>query len=160
MKTFLTVFAVSSFLFLGAGPADAGPERIVARAIGMNAPVVYVDVKNGKLQIGHNLHVVYAAQGGDPPCDQSGSTMYAGHAWRAGNGVADKWLQLRRGDIISVRGCRFKVTRKEVWDDGRDVGSLSTPDGSPRIVLYGCKADDYNYATVVFARKLGKNKPF
>lgn len=160
IRALLAAFVVFGFLNLGTVPADAASGRITAPAIGMNAPVVKVGVKNGRLQIGHNLHTVYTKRGGDPPCDQSGSTMYAGHAWQSGNGVADKWLQLKRGDIIRVGGCRFRVTGKQVWDDGRKVGSLSSPAGPPRIALYGCKADDYDYATVVFAKKIGKNKPF
>ena len=159
-RALVAAFVVFGSLFMGVGPADAASGRIVASSIGMNAPVKHVGVKNGRLQIGSNLHTVYTKRGGDPPCDQSGSTMYAGHAWQSGNGVADKWLQLERGDVIRVAGCKFKVIKKEVWDDGRKVGSLSRPDGPPLINLYGCKADDYDFATVVTARKLGKNTPF
>ena len=29
-----------------------------------------------------------------------------GHAWRTGNGVADRWGTLRRGDVVTVGGCQ------------------------------------------------------
>lgn len=158
----LAAFAVFCSPFVGVEPADAASGRLTAPAIGMKAPIVKVGVKNGRLQIGHNLHVVYTARQGDPPCDHSGTTLYAGHAWRDGNGVADKWGQLKRGDIIRVPGCKakFKVTSNQVWSDKRSIAPLSRPDGPPRIALYGCKADDYSKARVVMAKKMGKNKPF
>lgn len=160
LTALLAASVVSCLLFAGVGPADAASGRVSARAIGLNAPIVEVGVKNGRLQIGDNPRVLYAKRGGDPPCDQSGSTVYAGHAWRAGNGVADRFGQLRRGDIIRVNGCRFKVTRREFWSESRSIGPLSRPGGPPRIVLYGCKADNYSKATVVFARKIGRSNPF
>jgi hypothetical protein len=126
----------------------------------MNAPIVKVAVKSGRLQIGHNVHVVYTARNGDPPCDQNGSTLYAGHAWQSGDGVADKWGRLTRGKIIYVAGCKFRVTKREFWSDDKNIASLSSPAGKPRIALYGCKADDYSKGTVVFARKVGGKKPF
>jgi hypothetical protein len=158
----LVVFAVlCSFLTVGAGPANAASGRIKAPSIGMKAPVVKVGVKNGRLLIGHSTRVVYTARHGDPACDDSGSTLYVGHTWRAGNGVADKWGKLRRGDIIRVAGCKFKVTSNKVWPDSRSIRSLSRSDGPPRIRLYGCKVDDYSKARVVTAKKLGgSNVPF
>ena len=86
-----------------------------------------------------------------------GSTVYAGHAWRAGNGVADRWGSLRRGDVIKVAGCRFEVTGREYWPASRRMGSLYSVAGPARIVLVGCKADDYSRRTVVFARKIGRS---
>lgn len=160
VRALLAAFVASSFLVMGAGPADAAAGRVKAPSIGMNAPIVKVPVKDGRLQVGDNLHVVYTPRKGDPPCDQSGSTLYAGHAWQDGNGVADKWGKLRRGKIIYVRGCKFRVTKREFWSEKRSIAPLSRPDGPPRIVLYGCKADDYSKATVVFARKVGKSAPF
>lgn len=159
LRALIAVSVVSGSLMLGAGPADAAPERITAPAIGLNAPVVYVGAKGGDLGVGGNLHAVYAWQDGDPPCDASGSTVYAGHAWRTGNGVADRWGQLRPGNIIRVAGCTFKVIRKEYWRAGRGIGSLSSQSGPPRIALITCKADDYSKRTVVYARKVGRNKP-
>ena len=159
LRALLAVFVASGLLALGAGPADAAPERITSPAIGLNAPVIYVGAKGGQLQIGHNLHAVYAWQDGDPPCDATGSTVYAGHAWRAGNGVGDNWGQLKRGDIIRVGGCAFKVTKKEYWKADRPIGSLSSQTGPGRIALVSCKWDDYSKRTVVFARKMGKTTP-
>ena len=48
------------------------------------------------------------------------------------------------------------MTRREFWAAKRRMGSLYSVSGPPRIVLVGCKADDYSKRTVVFARKLGR----
>ena len=63
---------------------------------------------------------------------------------------------LRRGDVIRVGGCRFEVTRREYWPAKRRMGSLYSVYGPARIVLVGCKPDDYSRRTVVFARKVGR----
>jgi hypothetical protein len=158
----LTVVSVLlGFLFVGAGQAAAAPERVAIPSIGVKAPVVYVGVKkNGELNIGWNPRAFYAMRRGDPPCDMSGSTLYVGHAWRSGNGVADRLLQLKRGDIARVGGCRFKMVRKRVIDDGASIRRLSRVDGPPLIHVMGCKANDYSKGTVVTFRRLGNTKPF
>ena len=98
------------------------------------------------------MSTVYTWKHGDPPCDPTGTTVYAGHAWRDGDGVADRWGELRRGDIIRVAGCRFKVTKRQYWSAKRKIGHLYRVDGPPRIVLIGCKPDDYSKRTMVFAK--------
>lgn len=153
----LLIALVACMLVPGQGAADAAAGRLSIPKIGVKAKIVKVPVKHGRLMIGHALRgVVYTPKNGDPPCDPMGSTLYAGHAWRAGNGVADKWGSLKKGDLITVAGCKFRVTKKEYWSDKRSIRPLSRPDGPPRVVLYGCKADDYSKATVVFARKVNK----
>lgn len=151
----MLVLILAATLAPGAqSPAEATSRRITAPAIGMNAPIVKVAAKKGKLAIGNDVHAVYTWNRGDPPCDPTGTTVYAGHAWRAGDGVADKWGQLRRGQIIEVAGCRFKVTKVAYWSAKRSIKRLFRVDGAPRIVLIGCKPDDYSKRTMVFARKL------
>lgn len=146
------------FVFLaGQGVAHAAPDRLRIAATGTDAVVVKVPARSNTLAVGGQLRgTVYTWSQGDPPCDPTGTTLYAGHAWRAGNGVADRWGQLRRGDRIKVAGCKFKVTRREFWSADRRMGSLYTVSGPPRIVLVACKADDYSRRTVVFARKIGR----
>jgi hypothetical protein len=58
--------------------------------------------------------------------------------------------------VIKVAGCRFEVTRREYWSAKRRMGALYSVSGPARIVLVGCKADDYSRRTVVFARKIGR----
>lgn len=141
----------------GQGAAHAVPDRLRIARTGTDAVVVEVPARRNTLAVGDRLRdTVYTWSLGDPPCDPTGTTLYAGHSWRAGNGVADRWGQLRRGDRISVAGCRFKVTRREFWPASRRMGSLYTVSGPPRIVLVGCKPDDYSRRTVVFARKIGR----
>ncbi len=136
----------------------AAPDRLTIARTGTHAVVVDVASRGGTLAVGSRLNgAVYTWSKGDPPCDPNGSTVYAGHAWRAGNGVADRWGQLRPGDRIKVAGCSFEVTRREFWSAKRRMGHLYRVSGPPQIVLVGCKADDYSKRTVVFARKLGRD---
>jgi len=148
----------SVLLPAGQGAAlAAAPDRLTIARTGTDAVVVEVASRGDTLAVGSRLRgTVYTWSKGDPPCDPSGSTVYAGHAWRAGHGVADRWGQLRPGDRIKVAGCRFEVTRREYWPARRRMGHLYSVSGPPRIVLVGCKADDYSKRTVVFARKLGR----
>lgn len=148
----------SVFLPAGQGAASAAaPDRLTIARTGTDAAIIEVPSRRNTLAVGSRLNgAVYTWSKGDPPCDPSGSTVYAGHAWRAGNGVADRWAQLRPGDRIKVAGCAFEVTRREIWSAKRRMGSLYSVSGPPRIVLVGCKADDYSRRTVVFARKLGR----
>ncbi|WP_210443281.1 class F sortase [Nocardioides sp. SYSU D00065] len=140
---------------VGQGAAHAAPDRLRIARTGTDAVVIKVPARNDTLAVGGQLRgAVYTWSQGDPPCDPTGSTLYAGHAWRAGNGVADRWGQLRRGDLVRVGGCRFEVTRREFWPARRPMGSLYSVAGPARIVLVACKADDYSKRTVVFARKV------
>ena len=118
----------------------------------MDAPIRKVGLRGKDLAIGTKTNVVYTWDRGDPPCDPTGTTVYAGHAWRAGNGVADKWGSLEKGDRLRVAGCRFIVTKVRYWKADRSIKRLFKVDGSPRVVLIGCKADDYSKRTMVFAR--------
>lgn len=159
VRALVLVLVSAATLSLGVqSTADAASSRIKAPVIGMNAPIVKVGVKNGALAIGNDPRLVYTQRGGDPPCDPLGTTVYAGHAWRSGDGVADKWGKLTRGHIITVAGCRFKVTKRRYWSGKRSIEHLSRPDGPPRVVLIGCKPDPsgrYPTRTMVFARLIG-----
>lgn len=150
----LAATVVVACLLAGQGVAHAAPDRLQIARTGTDATVIRVPARNDTLAVGSRLRgAVYTWSKGDPPCDPTGSTVYAGHAWRAGNGVADRWGRLRRGDVIKVGGCRFEVTRREYWPAKRRMGSLYSVSGPARIVLVGCKPDDYSRRTVVFARK-------
>lgn len=147
----------ATVLLVGQGAAHAAPDRLHIARTGTDAVVIEVPARNDTLAVGSRLRgAVYTWSKGDPPCDPTGSTVYAGHAWRAGDGVADRWGRLRPGDGIVVAGCRFEVTRREYWPAERRMGALYSVSGPARIVLVGCKADDYSQRTVVFARKVGR----
>jgi sortase (surface protein transpeptidase) len=152
----LVVAFAAPLALTGQGAAGAVPGRLDIPSIGVRAQIVEVGLtSSGSLAIGDRLRgTVYAWRKADPPCDPTGTTVYAGHAWRAGNGVADKWGSLRRGDRIRVSGCAFEVTRKELWSAKRPMRHLFTVGGPPRIVLIGCKPDDYSRRVVVFAEKV------
>ena len=152
----LAAVFVVLLVLTGQGAANAAPGRLDIPKLGVSAQIIKVGLTSGgSLAVGNRLRgTVYTWRHGDPPCDATGTTVYAGHAWRAGNGVADRWGSLRRGDRIRVAGCTFQVTRREFWSATRSMRSLFTVGGPPRIVLIGCKADDYARRTVVFARKV------
>ena len=156
-RTSLAVMTLCATVLVGQGAAHAAPDRLRIASTGTDAVVIKVPARNDTLAVGSQLRgAVYTWSKDDPPCDPTGSTVYAGHAWRAGNGVADRWGQLGRGDVITVAGCRFEVTRREYWPAKRRMGALYSVAGPARIVLVGCKADDYSQRTVVFARKVGR----
>ena len=142
--------------FIGQGASGAAPGRLDIPSLDVRAHVVEVGLTStGSLAVGDRLRgTVYTWRAGDPPCDRTGTTVYAGHAWRAGNGVADRWGSLRRGDVIRAGGCTFTVTRREYWAADRSMRHLFTVGGAPRIVLIGCKADDYARRVVVFAERV------
>ncbi|KQV62937.1 hypothetical protein ASC64_17795 [Nocardioides sp. Root122] len=151
----LLAVTLCATLLAGQGAAHAAPDRLQIARTGTDAVVVKVPARNDTLDVGSRLQgTVYTWAKGDPPCDPTGSTVYAGHAWRSGNGVADRWGRLRTGDRIRVAGCRFEVVRREFWAASRRMGALYSVSGPPRIVLVACKADDYSKRTVIFARKL------
>ncbi len=156
-RTALTVVMVCATMLVGQGAAEAAPDRLRIAKTSTDATIIKVPVRRNTLAVGSQLRgAVYTWSKGDPPCDPTGSTVYAGHAWRAGNGVADGWGRLRRGDVIKIAGCRFKVTRREFWPAKRRMGSLYSVSGPARVALVACKADDYSKRTVVFARKIGR----
>ncbi len=151
----LVMLCASVLLSAGQGAAQPAPDRLQIGRTGTSAAIIKVAARNDTLAVGSRLNgAVYTWSKGDPPCDPTGSTVYAGHAWRAGNGVADRWGQLRRGDVVRAAGCRFKVTGREFWSAKRPMGSLYSVSGPARIVLVACKSDDYSRRTVVFARKI------
>jgi hypothetical protein len=153
----LAAVTLCAIALVGQGAAHAAPDRLRIARTGTDAMVIEVPARDDTLDVGWQLRgAVYTWSRGDPPCDPSGSTVYAGHAWRAGTGVADRWGQLRTGDVVRVAGCRFEVTRREFWPARRRMGPLYSVSGPPRIVLVACKADDYAKRTVVFARKIGR----
>ncbi len=155
-RTALVVVLAVLLSLSGQGTAGAAPGRLDIPKIGVHAQIIKVGLTSaGSLDIGDRLRgTVYTWHRGDPPCDATGTTVYAGHAWRAGNGVADRWGSLRRGDRIHVSGCTFRVTRREFWSASRPMRHLFSVGGAPQIVLIGCKADDYAKRAVIFAEKV------
>lgn len=144
-----------SLVVTGQGGAEASEGRVTIAKTHTNARIVKVPVKNGQLQVGSSLQgTVYTWNQGDPPCDPTGRTVYFGHAWRSGNGTADHWGSLRKGNVIRVAGCKFKVTRKEYWSSSKKITSLFRVGGAPQIVLFACKADDYSKRILIFAKKV------
>lgn len=157
MSVIVSLFGV--FMVAGSAPAQAAaaPERLVISKLGVNARIVPVPVVDGKLMIGNEVRgIVYTPRGGDPLCDPLGTTIIAGHTYRAGDGVADNWRNLKRGDKFRAGGCQFVVEYKVIRFGTYRPGHLMRADGPPRLVLIGCKPDDYSRRIMVFARMIGR----
>lgn len=151
----LTLVVLCFAVLLGQGAASAAPDRDRLRIpkTATSATVVKVPARAGTLAIGSQLrNTVFTWDRGDPPCDATGSTVYAAHAWRAGPGTADRWGELQHGDTIRLARCSFTVTRREFWSAQRPIRSLFSVAGPPRIVLIGCRVGNYSQRTMVFAR--------
>ncbi len=154
LRPLAAVAALALLLSLGVqGVADAAPDRhgISAPAIGMKARIVKVGGCGKSFPVGTDPRVLYTCRHGDPPCDPIGTTVYA---WRSGNGVADRWGSLKKGDRMRVAGCRFRVTKVRYWKESKTIGHLFRVDGPARVVLIGCKVNDYSKRTMVFARRV------
>jgi hypothetical protein len=135
-------------------PAQAAP-RLIIPETGTNAVIRKKPVINGVLQIGNELQgVVWTAEGGDPPCDATGRTMYVGHTWRAGNGTADRWVTLKKGDIVKIAGCKFKVYKKARWSDDRSLAPLSKRTGRAEAALVACWPSDYRFNQIIYLVKV------
>lgn len=147
---------VACLALAGQAAAAAAPGRFDIPRIDVHAQIAEVGLSSsGSLAIGGRVQgTVYTWRNGDPPCDLSGTTVYAGHAWRAGHGVADRWESLRSGDLVHVSGCSFEVGRKEYWSATRSMRHLFTVGGPARIVLIGCKPDNYARRVLIFAHKI------
>lgn len=140
-----------------AAQAATAPERLIIPTLGVNARIVSAPVFEGNLKIGNEVRgIVYTPRGGDPLCDPLGTSIIAGHTYRAGDGVADNWRNLKRGDTFRAGGCRFKVEKVVIRSGSFRISHLMRADGLPRVVLIGCKPDDYSRRVMVFARKIGR----
>lgn len=137
-----------------AAQAAAAPERLVIPKIGVNAPIVDVPVVGGKLMIGNSVDVAYTPRRGDPLCDPLGTTILAGHTYRAGDGVADNWRNLKKGDTFRAGGCQFVVEYKVMKPGNVRIRHLMRYDGPASLWLIGCNPDNYNYRYLIKARKV------
>lgn len=136
--------------------AVAAPERLVIPKIGVNAPIVPVPVVGGKLMIGNNPSVVYKPRRGDPLCDPLGTTILAGHTYRAGDGVADNWRTLKKGDRLRADVCQFVVEYKVLRPGSDRIKHLMRYDGPPTLWLIGCNPDNYGFRYLIKLRKVGR----
>lgn len=151
MTLFSALMAVGS-----TAVAVAAPERLVIPKIGVDAPILRVPVVGGKLMIGNDPDVTYTPRRGDPLCDPLGTTILAGHTYRAGDGVADNWRTLKKGDRLRAGGCRFVVEFKMLKPGSTRIKHLMRYDGPPRLWLIGCNPDNYGFRYLIRARKVGR----
>lgn len=134
--------------------AVAAPERLFIPKIGVNAPILRVPVVDGKLAIGNDPRVTYTPRRGDPLCDPLGTTIIAGHTYRAGDGVADNWRTLKKGDRLTAGGCQFVVEYKVLKPGNVRIKHLMRYDGPPTLWLIGCNPDNYGFRYLIKLRKL------
>jgi sortase (surface protein transpeptidase) len=132
--------------------AVAAPERLVIPKIGVDAPIIRVPVVSGSLAIGNDPKVTYTPRRGDPLCDPLGTTIIAGHTYRAGDGVADNWRTLKKGDRLRAGGCQFVVEYKVLKPGSTRIKHLMRYDGPPTLWLIGCNPDNYGFRYLIKLR--------
>lgn len=127
--------------------------RLRIPALGVDAGIRRVGVRNGQLAVGGSVRDVYSWRKGVRP-GQPGSAVLAGHTWSKGPGVFDRLGQLRRGNLVSVGIAQFKVTRvrKVSRLSAHAVRGLFSDRGKARLVLITC--GDRNAATGIYRTRI------
>ncbi|WP_167288773.1 class F sortase [Nocardioides seonyuensis] len=127
--------------------------RLHIPAIGVDAGIRRVGVRNGRLAVGGSVRDVYSWRHGVRP-GQPGSAVLAGHTWSKGPGVFDRLGQLRPGNRISVGIAAFKVTRVRRVSglSPAAVRALFSDRGRARLVLITC--GDRNNTTGIYRTRI------
>ncbi|UDY24694.1 class F sortase [Nocardioides sp. Kera G14] len=126
--------------------AHGAPRRVVIPALGVNAPVVSVEVAGGTLLPPADASTLGWWAGGAVPGSPAGSVLISGHTVHTGGGALEHLERLHLGDRVSVStggGQRvvYTVRRVGVYDKGlvaRRAEALFEQGGPPRLVLVTC----------------------
>lgn len=125
------------------------PERLVVDGLGVDAPVVPIDVTGGVLVPPASPQVLGWWQGGAAVGAEQGSALVTGHTVHSGGGALDDLETLRPGDEIVVAGRRrelsFRVASVQVLGKGElaeRAGEVFDQSGPPRLVVITC--EDWN----------------
>ena len=133
----------------------AAPTRVVARRLGIDAPVrgVTIDTRTGALDVPKNIDRVGWWRDGAAPGARAGSILLAGHvdSARRGAGAFYALKSARRGDRIQVttddnRTRTYRVTGMRRVLKSALPASIYSVRGSPRLVLVTC-GGPFNQAT-------------
>lgn len=133
--------------------ADRAGVRLTIPAIKVNAGIIKVGTRGGKLAIGRSVRDVYAWKYGSRP-GQDGSAVLAGHTWSKGPGVFDNLGRLKKGNLVHVGRFTFKINRvrKVSGMNHAAVRNLFSDVGPPRLVLITC--GDRNNLTGVYRTRI------
>jgi LPXTG-site transpeptidase (sortase) family protein len=171
------ILAVVVGLFLRAGDdpearfADlepAAPQRLQVKALGIDAPVVPIQVdQDAVLDPPRNAEDVGWWDASAQPGGDDGQTVITGHTVHTGGGALDRLREVSRGDrvdVVTEEGrMRYRVQQVRVLgkdEVARDAVDLfGQDDGSGRLVLVSCTDWDgtvYESNVVVTAMPLGQ----
>lgn len=125
------------------------PERLVLEGLGVDAPVVPIDVTDGILVPPASPQVLGWWQEGAAVGADQGSALVTGHTVHSGGGALDDLETLEPGDEIVVGGRRrelsFRVASVQVLGKGElaeQAEELFDQSGAPRLVVITC--EDWN----------------
>lgn len=125
------------------------PERLEIDALGVDAPVVPIDVTDGALIPPASPQVLGWWQAGAAVGAEQGSALITGHTVHSGGGALDDLETLEPGDEIVVRGrtreMTFRVASVQVLGKGKlaeRAEEVFDQTGPPRLVVITC--EDWN----------------
>lgn len=129
------------------GPAQGPPSQLVVPALGVQAPVVPIEMDAaGVLTPPADVNSVGWWQRSAEPGAGSGQTLITGHTVRVGDGAMDRIGELGRGSRVEVRAAggtaAYRVTdvvtydRAQVADRAQELFGQDRTDG--RLVLVTC----------------------
>lgn len=148
--------------------APAAPVRLEIAALGVDAPVVPIQVSaDAVLDPPRDAHDVGWWDGSAQPGGGQGQTVITGHTVHTGGGALDRLPEITRGarvDVVTSSGrMRYRVVRVAVLDReqvARDALTLFGQDrGAGRLVLVSCtdwNGSSYDHNVVVLAAPLGQ----
>jgi LPXTG-site transpeptidase (sortase) family protein len=137
------------------------PDRLVVPELGVDAPVIGIDVVDGVLLPPDDPQVLGWWQYGAEPGAKSGSALITGHTVSSGGGAFDHLETLEAGDEVRVRTTngliRYEVTGVRIFRKARlaqHAARVFNQERPGRLVLITC--EDWNGSTylsnaVVFA---------
>lgn len=130
-------------------PAWGWPFRVVVPRLGIDAPVIKAEVRDGTLWPPSSVSTLGYWADGARPGAVTGGALITGHSVSTGGGVFDDLDTLHKGDRVRVRTFRgvldYTVTGVTVYKKGalaKDAQRVFSQEGPGRLILITC--EDYN----------------
>ncbi len=130
-------------------PAAGPPVRLVVPRLGVNAPVIGADVRDGTLWPPDDPRRLGWWTEGAAPGAVAGGALITGHTVHSGGGAFDDLETLRRGDVVKVRTKKgvleYAVSAVTVYRKStlaRDAERVFSQTVPGRLVLITC--EDWN----------------
>ena len=127
-------------------PATGAPERVRVPGLGVDVPVIGIDVVGGVLTPPDDPRVLGWWDDGAAPGALRGAALVTGHTVSVGGGALDHLEDVRRGDRVEVDTTegliRYRVTDVEVYRKAslaREAEQVFSQSGPGRLVLITCE---------------------